>query len=192
MDAGIFGPFTAAEMNRIALAIAQKIADKVLLSLLPFCDRIEVAGSIRRGRQSVGDIDLVALPKAGELHALHERFCRNTSEGQADGEAVKIRTLHVPKVGDVQIDLYIAAPEKGGLFDTEPGNFGSVLLLRTGSPRHNIRIVQRAKDRGLTWDMSRGILNAAGKVIASESEEDIYRVLDLEFIPPQNREIPNF
>ena len=182
---------TAPTCQRLALAVAEKIAAKIVDELTPMCARIQIAGSIRRGRQSVGDIDLVLLPHPGQFGSIVARLDRNT-EVITNGESNSIRILHLPKIGPVQIDCFIAHAGKRGLFDDEPSNWGSIVLCRTGSTRHNIRVVQRAKDRGLTWDYTRGILNARGQVIAGAEEADIYRVLDLPFQEPQNRELANF
>jgi len=178
-------------LPRISLANGEAIAAKIINALRPMCERIEVAGSIRRRRQSVGDVDIVLLPKADQLPGIMARLDRNT-EVKSNGETNSIRILDVPKIGPVQIDVFVAKAENKEFFETVPSNFGSLFLLRTGSTRHNIRIVQRAKDRGLTWDFTRGILNAHGKVIAGAEEADIYRVLDLPFQEPQNREVPQF
>lgn len=178
-------------LPRISLANGEAIAAKIIATLAPMCERIEVAGSIRRRRQSVGDVDIVLLPKADQLPGIVARLDRNT-EVKSNGETNSVRILDVPKIGPVQIDVFVAHGGKPGLFDSECSNFGTLFLCRTGSTRHNIRIVQRAKDLGLKWDPYRGILNAQGKVIAGAEEADIYRVLDLPFQEPQNREVPQF
>jgi DNA polymerase (family 10) len=179
-------------LPRLSLANGEAIAAKIISALAPMCERIEVAGSIRRRRQSVGDVDIVLLPKPGELNSIAARLDRNTEVIQ-DGESNKIRILHLPNLGlSVQIDVFVAKPAEGTLLETIPSNFGSILLCRTGCVSHNIRLVQRAKIRCLEWDYTRGVLNAAGKVLASAEESDIYRVLDLPFQEPQNREVPQF
>src|SRR5205823_12049549 len=62
----------------LPLAQAEKHAAKILAELAPFCERIEIAGSIRRRRPTVNDIDFVALPHAGKVNALRERILRHT------------------------------------------------------------------------------------------------------------------
>lgn len=178
----------------LQLADAQRIGGKIVTALEPFCDRIVIAGSTRRGRALCRDIDIVALPSFGKLNELHDRLGRNTRVVSGTGEEGKnlIRLLTLPGRGDVQIDLFIAQHPKPGLFGDEPSNWGSILLCRTGPTRHNIRIVERAKDQGLQWDPYRGILDPKGNVIAAETEEQIYAALGLRYYEPAERDSIDF
>ena len=176
-------------LPRIPLAQAERIATVVAERLDPLCSRIAIAGSIRRRRQSVGDIDLVVIPR--DLAALVARL--NQSTRLVSGkDSNQIRIMTVPKLGDVQLDIFVAHEGKSGLFGGQPGNWGSLLLCRTGSPRHNIRICARAKENGFSWHPYQGVKNAQGDIIVSETEEQIYAALGLPFIDPINREVPNF
>ena len=140
---------------------------------------------LRRGRALCRDIDIVALPSFGKLNELHKRLGRNTRVVSGTGEEGKnlIRLLTLPDRGDVQIDLFIAQHPKPGLFGDETSNWGSILLCRTGPTRHNIRIVQRAKDQGLQWEPYRGILDPKGNVIAA---------LGLRYYEPTERDAIDF
>ena len=98
-------------------------------------------------------------------------------------------TYRLERIADglPQIDLFFAYPATADLLESTPGNWGSVLLCRTGSRQHNIYLVERAKSLGLVWNPYRGVLDN-GRVIASETKEEIFAALKLDFIPPQNRE----
>ena len=168
---------------------AYKIADKIKAELAPMCERIEIAGSLRRGRPEVNDIDFVILPKPGQMDAIKAR-CEKKCHVVKDGEQNYI--VRLPSYGGggggFQVDIFFARPAVKDLLQTVPGNWGSLLLCRTGSTAHNIYLVEHAKSRGFTWNPYKGVLDAEGYVIASETEEEIFDMLALEFVPPANRE----
>lgn len=98
--------------------------------------------------------------------------------------------VRLPYQGDphgLQIDLWIAHPERGDLFRIEPCNFGSLLLCRTGPIAHNVFLIEHAKRQGLTWNPYHGVSVAMGRCVAAETEEAIYQALKLVFIPPDRR-----
>lgn len=159
------------------------MAEKIAAELQPFCERLEIAGSIRRQRPFVGDIDLVALPRANKFHALRERMLRQ-SVPVTDGE----QTIVVRLANGVQVDLWIAQPEQRDLLETKPTNFGSLLLCRTGSREHNIFMIETAKKLGLRWNPYYGVFDGRGHCLASVEEADLFRALKLDFIPPELRE----
>lgn len=172
----------------IPLGKAQKIAERVAAELRPFAKRIEIAGSIRRGRAEVGDVDLVI--EASDRRGLEKRVearCKIEKDGEqyllarmADGTQLDLWFSHSP-VDAGQADFF-------GNPTTRPENFGSLLLCRTGSPAHNIALCERAKTLGLRWNPHWGIYRNGG-CLASKTEEDIYQALGLPFIPPDKREL---
>jgi DNA polymerase (family 10) len=169
------------------LVRAKKLAEAIREHLAPMCDKIVVAGSIRRARPHVGDIDLVILPKPGLKDAIKVR-CLVKGIPVTDGEQNAIYRLRLSDQTEVQLDIFFARPASADLLDTTPGNFGSLLLCRTGSKEHNIFMVEHAKRMGLVWNPYRGVFDGAGKCLASESEEEIFKALDLPFIEPERRE----
>lgn len=166
------------------LSSAWSLAAHIKAELVPFCDQIEVAGSIRRAREHPNDIDIVVLPKAGQEPALRARIFERTTP-VSDGPKNLICRL---KDG-TQLDVFFTHGPITDLFTSEPTNWGSVLLCRTGSKEHNIRLAQRAQQMGIKWETMRGLVNAEGKVIASKSEEEIFQALNMEFVPPAMREV---
>lgn len=168
-------------------ARALNMAEKIEAELLPFCERTAIAGSIRRRRPEVNDIDLVILPKPGKLGMIKGRCMQNCAV-VTDGEQNAIYRLRLPDQSEIQLDLFFAQPARRDLLAYEPGNFGSLLLCRTGSKEHNIFLVEHAKRLGLVWKPYAGVFDADGKCLAAESEEAIFKALDLEFIPPAGRE----
>ena len=147
-------------------------------------DRVDIVGSFRRRRPTVGDIDILA--SADDPEAAMEEFCGHDdvkdilSRGATKGSVVTS--------GDLQMDLRIVD-------DTE---YGAALVYFTGSKDHNIALRNRAIDRD--WKLNEyGIFDTSdvddtragqrvGDRIASESEQAVYEALDLEWIPPELRE----
>lgn len=199
------------------LHAAISIAEKIVRELAPACERIEIAGSIRRARAEVNDIDLVILPKPGKLDAIKNRCkerCRVITDGRKNFIcALKVgssrcddRTAQraVPTIAEFQLDIFFAHGAEPDLIENKPGNFGSLLLCRTGSKEHNIKIASLAKSRDMAWKTYEGLYAggewrriesgadeeyAGGKIIASETEEEIFQALGIEFVPPALREV---
>jgi DNA polymerase (family 10) len=175
----------------VILALAQRLAEHIAAELQPYCSRLEIAGSIRRRRPEVGDIDLVCIPKnMGHLTELLNR-CAQKATPLKKGDQYAVFTLQ----NGFQLDLWIAHDggfgEDPGLFETElkkvPSNWGMLLLARTGSARHNVYLAQVAKQRGLHFNPHRGVLRGK-EIVASCTEEEIFSVLGLPFIRPEDRE----
>lgn len=164
------------------LTTAQRLAEKIAAELTPYCERIAIAGSIRRRRETVGDIDLVCLPKVGGKLEIVGRCERNAKLEKFGKQYVVFRLAN----GE-QLDLWFAQSSGGDLFAPEPSNWGMLLLSRTGSVSHNLFLCERAHGRGLHFHPHRGI-ERRGAVVASETEEDVFAALGLEFIAPEKRE----
>jgi DNA polymerase (family 10) len=174
----------------VNLREAWNLADVIKAELAPLCERIEIAGSIRRGRPEVNDIDFVILPKPGQKDAIKAR-CEKRCAVVKDGEQNYI--VRLPESGKFrgfQIDIFFARPAVADLLQRKPGNFGTLFLCRTGSTAHNIWLVYYAKTRGMAWHPYEGVKDAEGYVIASETEEAIFDMLGLDFVPPAVRERP--
>jgi len=158
------------ERGKIALERAQKVADAVMKRLIPYCQRIDIAGSIRRGKPWVNDVDLVLVPK--DLWGLHAELMKL---GQLKMSGKKIMRV---MVGNTQVDIYVA----------DEDTWSTLLLIRTGSKENNIRLCSRAKDMG--WHLAAsgdGLFNEKGERIAGDSEESIYGALGLPYQVPWER-----
>jgi len=130
------------------------------------------AGSLRRGRETVGDLDLLVT---GHDHAgIAEHFVKFPGivailgKGE-DKVSVKLKN-------DMQVDVRLL----------EPSAYGAALQYFTGSKEHNVALRDRAKRRG--WKLSEYGLFQGDKVLASRTEEEIYERLGLAWIPPELRE----
>ncbi len=152
------------------LKTAEALAAEVVAELMHVCSMVEVAGSIRRQRPTVRDIDLVVLPTS--LAALDSKL---RSMG-CDFGSPKIRRM-VSK--GARVDIYIASPE----------TWATLLLIRTGSTRHNVHLCARARLLGMQLKANgEGLLDSKGKRVAGESEQSIFAALGLKYRDPQERE----
>lgn len=149
---------------------AQKIAAEVIKRLSPYCQKIEVAGSVRRQKPTVRDIDLVLIPK--DLWNLHSELMEL---GQLKMSGKKIMRV---MVGSTQVDIYVA----------DEDTWATLLLIRTGSAENNIRLATLAKKR--VWHLAAsgdGLFDENGERIAGDSEESIYEALGLPWQEPWER-----
>lgn len=185
---------TAPAPIRLPLERAEKFAQKIVGELQPFCSldagglpAIAVAGSIRRRRPEVADIDIVCLPR-DEAHReqIRARALRTQPWILQDGPMTLLVILDTP-LGPIQLDLWFASHPDKHMFGETPGNWGSLLLLRTGSRRHNLWMLHQLAKRDLKWHTSTGVFKN-GHCLASETEEEFFRILDSPFIAPEDRE----
>lgn len=161
----------------------EPLAFKILAEIEPFCEKAQIAGSIRRLKTTINDIDIVVQPKPDSwLQIIKEiRHEFNTvTEKQGD----KLATLLIPFCskqghGHVQLDIYRASQSTWGI----------LLLVRTGSAEHNVYLCNLALAKGLRLQYSQGLVDSKGNVIAGKTEEDVFEALGLPFILPQNREV---
>jgi DNA polymerase (family X) len=144
------------------------------LRAVPGAGRVEVAGSFRRGRPTVGDLDLlVGTDRPGAVLA--------TVAALPQVERVLLRgdtKCSVLAGGGVQVDCRAVAPEQ----------FGAAWQYFTGSQAHNIRLRGMALRAGLTLNEYGVFRPDGGGRVAGETEEEVYAALGLPWIPPGERE----
>ena len=152
------------------LQIAKSLANEVIKRLSPYCQKIEVAGSVRRQKPRVKDIDIVLIP-SDLWNLTHE--IRGLGPSHVGGD--KLKRVNY---GGNQVDLYFA----------DEKTWATLLLIRTGSAENNIRLATLAKKRG--WHLAAsgdGLFNENGQRIAGDSEESIYEALGLPYQAPEER-----
>ncbi|HEY6341331.1 MAG TPA: DNA polymerase/3'-5' exonuclease PolX [Bryobacteraceae bacterium] len=163
--------------GRFLLSFAQSIADELVaaLSNVAGAKKVTPAGSLRRGKETVGDIDLL-VTGPGADRAL-ETFVKHPKVHEVLGRGANKASVKFWLEG-IQVDLR-ALPEE---------NYGAALQYFTGSKEHGIAIRARAQKMGLTLSEYSLARIDTKKVVASETEEEIYQALGLPWIPPELRE----
>ncbi|MEL7062030.1 MAG: DNA polymerase/3'-5' exonuclease PolX, partial [Acidobacteriota bacterium] len=167
----------------IALAIVERLRE------VSSVERAEFAGSLRRGRETIGDLDF--LVACSDVKAVRETFVEMPEVTQVlvSGDtktSVRLRSGDGPKAVHVQADLRIVPIAA----------WGAALMYFTGSKEHNVRLRelaiqrgQRLNEYGLWQGTDERPQDAEGaEPVAAGSEEEIYRALDLPWIPPELRE----
>jgi DNA polymerase (family 10) len=167
--------------GRFLLDDAEAAAERITLYLeqFPGIKTILPAGSLRRGRETVGDLDLLVtgpacapdmVAAAVEYTAAYPPIAELLAKGQ-NKVSFRLRT-------GLQVDVRLL-PES---------SYGAALQYFTGSKMHNVSLRQRALKRGYTLsEYALARLND-GTVVAAASEEEIYQALDMDWIPPELRE----
>jgi DNA polymerase (family X) len=169
--------------GRFRLDQATNEADR-MSSYIRECDAVESitpAGSLRRGRETIGDVDLLVTMRPGHDQQSH---VDNVAEYILKYPRIEQHLAHgenkvsVLLEGGVQVDVRLLQKD----------SFGAALLYFTGSKEHNVVLRGRANDMG--WTLNEYALTTikGGKVVASKTEEDIYSKLKLAYIEPELRE----
>lgn len=158
----------------VALPIAESLAAYV--AALPGVSQVEIAGSLRRGAETAGDVDLLCSAADGEpvvrAFTEHESVERVLASGKTKG------SVRVPlgEGRELQVDLRVVPAE----------SFGAALQYFTGSKEHNVRVREIASARKLK--LSEWGLFDGETMVAGDSEAGIYEALDLPVVPPELRE----
>ncbi|HUS20347.1 MAG TPA: DNA polymerase/3'-5' exonuclease PolX [Terriglobales bacterium] len=179
--------------GRYHLDEADTIAQKMIAHLtgFPGVDKITPAGSFRRGRDTVGDLDILVTGKGCE-------------ENSPKLEAIKDKVLAFPGIlevlvrGDNKVSFKLRSGMQVDVRLLPPASFGAAMQYFTGSKNHNVTLRQRALKMGFTLN-EYGLFvledgkdekgkNVAGKFVAGKTEEEVYKKLGLPYIPPEMRE----
>ncbi len=135
-------------------------------------DRVEIAGSFRRRRETVGDLDI--LVTSDEPERVFDTFSSLSDIREVQQRGTTKETVFL-KSG-LQVDLRVV----------DPRSFGAAMVYFTGSKDHNVRLRTIARDRGLKvneYGVTRG-----EEIVGGRTEEDVYAALRLAWIPPELRE----
>jgi len=162
--------------KRYSLALAENIAQDIVESLRTHCERIEIAGSIRRKKETVKDIEIVAIPKPYETGLFENGIASVVNRWEkVRGELPCKYTKRILPEG-IKLDLFFA----------EPGNWGLIFAIRTGSAEFSHKVL------ATTWvrrgfKSENGFLQMGGVRYEILEENDLFALLDIPFIEPENR-----
>ncbi len=157
------------------------IANRTLCELSPYCERVEIAGSIRRKKAEVKDIEIVAIPKPYE-HGLFENGLAaivNQWE-KVKGEMIYGKVKYTQRVLPTGIKL--------DLFFAQPGNWGLIYAIRTGSADYSHRILASGwVKRG--YKSIEGYIHSGDRRIETPEEEDLFKIANVRWTEPKYREL---
>jgi DNA polymerase (family 10) len=171
--------------GRVRINVADEEAQKLVAYIAKAGQAVESvtpAGSLRRGRETIGDIDLLLTMRPG-----HDK--------QKDIDAVAAHVLKYPEIkqelahGENKVSFILSEGLQVDVRLLEKKSFGAALLYFTGSKAHNVALRGRANEMG--WTLNEYALTTlkGGKVVASKTEEEIYSKLKLAYIEPELREM---
>lgn len=161
--------------GRTPLAVAWDVSREILevLRSVPGT-RAEAGGSLRRRKETVGDLDFLCA--SGSPSEVTDRFC-----SMENVETVMLR-------GETKTSLRLGTGLQADLRVVDASRWGTAFQYFTGSQQHNVRLRERARKRGLSLSEYALKRISSGEEILCAEEEDVYRNLDLPWIPPEMRE----
>lgn len=178
---------------KIPLPEARRMAEALCADLAPHCTRIEIAGSIRRMRPMVGDIEIVCIPKEVPVDAGTDIFgnplpcadkqrdkgfvavVRRYTATHVKGHAATGRYVQFITRTGVKVDLFMARPE----------NWGYILAIRTGSAEFSQSLAWRWKKLG--YEGVDGMLTKYWKDVPLREERDLFDLLGIQWVQPSER-----
>jgi DNA polymerase/3'-5' exonuclease PolX len=170
--------------KQISYEEATPIVEKYLELFRPKCERIEPAGSYRREKKVLNDIELVCIPKKqaeglfGQEESYHQEFVELVKSFEIilgkpeDGKYVKIMLQE-----GIKLDLFIA----------NPNNYGLIFMIRTGSANFTKRMVTECKNNGYYVEDGYLWRKKDNAMIACPEEEDFFRITKLPYLKPYAR-----
>lgn len=202
--------FASSAGRRVWIAVASELADRIVLDLRAndSIARVESAGSLRRGKETVGDLDVVVAIEDNATQGVATQILADFAKSEGvvkvlalgDTKAsVRMRlgidfgrwTRSLKEDGDddgaIQVDVRVVPL----------ASFGAAMCYFTGSKEHNVKVRERAQKMGLTlneWGLypednqPTPPQQRAVKSLAGASEEDVYAALKMEWVPPEMRE----
>lgn len=170
--------------GRFLLSVAEDAAQKLCAYIAEAGSAVEAvtsAGSLRRGKETVGDLDLVVTMRPGQdkqknVDAVAEHILKYAGIQQtlAHGE----NKVSMVLASGIQVDVRLL----------EKDSFGAAMVYFTGSKEHNVKLRGRANDMGWTLNEYAMTTLKGGRAVAGKTEEDIYAKLKLAYIEPELRE----
>jgi len=157
---------------------AKEIAQKTLKVLKQHCERIEIAGSIRREKPEPNDIEIVAIPKPYGVGLFESGIAIVVNKWQkVKGELPCKYTQRILPEG-IKIDLFFATPD----------NWGLIFALRTGSKDYSHKVLA-SRWVQFGYKSENGMLIRDGKIYPVREENELFEMLGLEWVEPRLRVI---
>jgi len=167
--------------GRFLLDAAEVQAEKIVEHLrnYPGVEKATPAGSLRRGRETVGDLDILITGPA---------CCNDDDRQKLIDHIIKLPGLmEIIARGENKVSFRLRGGMQVDVRFLPPDSFGAAMQYFTGSKAHNVALRQRALKMGYTLNEYSLATLENEKVVASKSEEEIYSALKLDYIPPELR-----
>src|SRR6202162_790749 len=168
--------------ERFLLDAAEREAQKIVdhLKDYPEVEKVTPAGSLRRGRETVGDLDILVTGKA---------CCDNDTREKLIEHIIKLPGLmEIIARGDNKVSFRLRGGMQVDVRLLPPESYGAAMQYFTGSKAHNVALRQRALKMGYTLSEYSLPKLDTEKPVAGKTEEEIYAKLKLDYIPPELRE----
>lgn len=186
---------STATKQRFPLEAARRRGIDLMGWLEGYCERVKIAGSVRRGKAEVGDVELLVIPSFTTERNLFSTQ-RGTSrtdrrlEVLVDTGVLEYRKSKVGNVTNGEKIKLFRDLESGipiDIFITDEDSWYNYLVCRTGPADSNINIAKRAKAMGLKWEpYSSGFLDrASGRRIVCKSEREVFDTVELPYRDPE-------
>jgi DNA polymerase/3'-5' exonuclease PolX len=179
--------------------LACEVARELVAILEPVCERLIVAGSLRRMKAEVGDVEIVYIPKTEVRQVPGDMFARgpvnlaDEAIAQAEISSILEKRLSVtgsPAFGPKnKLMIHTRTGVPVDLFATTAEAWFNYLVCRTGSAENNTRLATAAQRCGFTWHPYRSGFTdlSTGRSIIVKSEEDVFRIVGLPYLEPKDR-----
>lgn len=165
--------------QKYKLAYAKQLADKIVEMLRPHCERIEIAGSIRRECKYVKDIEIVAIPKPYQSGMFEDGIAAVVNKwAKVKGEMEYGKTKYTQRIlpEGIKLDLFFAVPE----------NWGLIFAIRTGSADYSHYCLAANWVR-MGYHSVNGFLTKNGVKCIVREEKDLFYRLNMEYVEPKER-----
>lgn len=165
---------------------ARDLAERVVAQLTPYCEKIKIAGSIRRHRPEIKDIDLVVLPKTEPIKDL---FGMVTGHKRHEGFINAINAMEKIK-GDAEDGKYTQRMLEGVKVEiaiASPLNYGNLVLIRTGNAEFSRMVMMHALRKG--FKQKDGFLYKKDQLISIPDEMIYFKTIGLPYVQPENRNL---
>lgn len=149
------------------------LSEELIEFLKPHVDKIETAGSLRRKKETIGDIDILATGNSDEIMDSFVQY--------EDIEDVLVQ-------GDTKTSIRMKNGIQADVRVVDAESWGSALMYFTGSKEHNVKLRQVAIDNGYKLNEYGLFQKETEDLVVSETEEEIYKKLGMDWTPPELRE----
>ena len=176
---------------RWPLAQAERVGQELVEALGPSCERIEIAGSIRRRQPDVGDVELLCISRVGETVALGNNIYLLAEVDDLVSTGVLRKRLNkagrVSSYGDWnRYMVHVASGIPVDIFRTTEDNWGMALVVRTGPARWNRGLMSQFQKLGMEGHAYGGVTQE-GVEVSCPTEEEVFRLLGWPYRDPEDR-----